>query len=483
VTAKPHPRLRYIVQTFGCQMNVHDSDRMEEVLRAHGFERADGTDDADLIVFNTCSVREKAEQKLRSEVGKLAPLKRARPDVVIAVAGCVAQQEGEKLLSRIKHIDLVIGPDNIPELPKLVLEQQAGAPPAARTVFDLDEPRFLAASPSVTAGGAPVSAMVTTMKGCDERCSFCIVPYTRGSERYRPAAEIVSEVARWVDAGAREILLLGQTVDSYRDPSLPPPQSDDPDETQFPALLRLIAREVPTLARLRYTSPHPRHATPSLAAAHAEIELLARHVHLPVQSGSDRVLRRMIRRYTRAEYVERARRLLAARPGMTMSTDIIVGFPGETEADFEATLSLVREVGFTTLFAFKYSPRPFTPALRLVDDVTEAEKSERLARLFELAEAQGAAHLAMLVGTTQSVLVEGPSKNGVAGTMSGRTAQNEIVHIEPSASPIAGAIVEVEITRANKHSLAGRLRDGQVIALPLRAPLPPAVRRALPVVS
>src|SRR5436190_12266122 len=227
---------RYLVHTFGCQMNAHDSDRMEEVLRAHGWETAKTLDEADLVVLNTCSVREKAEQKLRSEVGKLAPFKAKNPGLVLAVAGCVAQQEGEKLLQRVPHLDLVIGPDNLGELPALALEQMSGAPPRARTVFDVDAPRFLAATPRP--GEAPVSAYVTTMKGCDERCSFCIVPYTRGPERYRPAAEIVAEISRFVAAGTREVTLLGQTVDSYRDDALPPPESDDPDESQFPHLLR-----------------------------------------------------------------------------------------------------------------------------------------------------------------------------------------------------------------------------------------------------
>jgi tRNA-2-methylthio-N6-dimethylallyladenosine synthase len=477
---------RYVVQTFGCQMNAHDSDRMEEVLRANGWTKALTAEDADLVVFNTCSVREKAEQKLRSEVGRLAPLKRARPELVVAVAGCVAQQEGEKLLSRVAHIDLVIGPDNIAELPELVMAQMGGAPPRAQTVFDVDMPRFLAAAPEP--GRAPVAAMVTTMKGCDERCSFCIVPYTRGPERYRSAREIVDECARWVDAGAREVLLLGQTVDSYRDASLSHDGGDaqDPDETQFPALLRMIAREVPRLARLRYTSPHPRHATESLARAHAELDVLAHHVHLPVQSGSDRILRRMIRRYTRAEYVTRARRLLAARPGMTMSTDVIVGFPGETDDDFDATLTLIEEMRFTTLFGFKYSPRPYTPALKLGDDVSEAKKSERLARLFALVEAQGQAHLLTLVGSTQEVLVEGPSKSG-AGMVAGRTIRHEIVHVEaPLDRDAVGELVEVTITRANKHSLQGVITPRALEALPARrAAVIGAIsaRRALPMIG
>jgi tRNA-2-methylthio-N6-dimethylallyladenosine synthase len=480
---------RYLVHTFGCQMNVHDSDRMEGVLRAAGGAPVAVPEEADLIVFNTCSVRDKAEQKLRSEVGKLAPLKRVRPDVVVAVAGCMAQKEGEKLLERMRHVDLVVGPDNVPELPALVLEQMAGAPPAARVEFDVQAPRFLMADPEP--GRAPVVAFVTTMKGCDERCSFCIVPYTRGPERYRPSREVISEIRRFVDAGAREVLLLGQTVDSFRDPELPPPESDDPDETQFPHLLYAIAREVPSLARLRYTSPHPRHATASLARAHAEIDVLARHVHLPVQSGSDRVLRRMIRRYTRAEYVARAERLRKARAGLTgltLSTDVIVGFPGETEDDFAQTLSLVREVGFVSLFGFKYSPRPFTPALKLKDDVPEPVKSERLSRLFEVAESLGAEHLRGLVGTMQRVLVEGASKSekgdGAAGLVQGRTERNEIVHIPApgGAASWVGNIVEVEIARANRHSLLARPLAEQAERAS-EVSTPKRERRALPVVA
>ncbi|MDB4941225.1 MAG: tRNA-i(6)A37 methylthiotransferase [Labilithrix sp.] len=447
-------------------MNAHDSDRMEEVLRAAGWTRASDVEDADLVILNTCSVREKAEQKLRSEVGKLAPAKAKNPGLVLAVAGCVAQQEGERLLARVGHLDLVIGPDNIPDLPMLVREQMDGAPPRAHTVFDLDAPRFLAAAPAP--GQTPVSTYVTTMKGCDERCSFCIVPYTRGPERYRPSAEILGEIQRLVAGGAREITLLGQTVDSFRDPALPPPVSDDPDESQFPGLLRAIARDVPDLARLRYTSPHPRHATAALAAAHAELDVLARHIHMPMQSGSDRILKRMIRRYTRAEYTVRMRRLLAARPGMTVSTDIIVGFPGETDADFDATIEVVRELGFTGVFGFKYSQRPFTPALKLPDDVPEQAKSERLARLFETVEGQTRAHLATLVGTRQRVLVEGPSK--VPGKVSGRTERNEIVHLEvPEGRDMIGAIVDCTIARAFKHSLEATLEPADVAALPALA--------------
>lgn len=480
MSAQSRP-LRYLVETFGCQMNKHDSTRMEEVLEAQGWSAVTAREEADLIVFNTCSVREKAEQKLRSEVGKLAPLKRERPDLVVAVAGCVAQQEGQKLLARVPHLDVIIGPDNIPELPRLVLDQLGGSPPVARTVFDVDAPHFLSFAPGQ--GRAPVSALVTTMKGCDERCSFCIVPYTRGPERYRPAEEIVDEIRHLVAAGSREVTLLGQTVDSYRDPSLPPPPADDPDESQFPALLRMIAEHVPALRRLRYTSPHPRHATPSLARAHAELDVLAHHIHMPVQSGSDRVLKRMIRRYTRAEYIERITRLRTARPDMTLSTDIIVGFPGETEDDFAATLSLVREVGFVALFGFKYSVRPYAPSRKLPDDVPEEVKSERLARLFAVAEAQGRAHLSSLVGSRQEVLIEGPSK-AQSATHEGRTLRNEIVHVAvPPDKQAAGCLVDVDVIAANKHSLSASLTDASLASLPSAIHAARAPRRALPVVS
>ncbi len=459
--------------TFGCQMNVHDSQRMEDLMHAEGYEVVPEPEGADVVILNTCSVREKGEQKLRSEAGKLK-----RADAVLVVAGCVAQQEGESLVRSMPFIDVVVGPDNLPELPALVREAELGAAPAVRTVFDVDAPRFLTNSAAPGAAGA--SAYVTVMKGCDERCSFCIVPYTRGPERYRNADDIVAEVRALVDGGTREVMLLGQTVNSYLDPRVALAPDRDPDESQFPELLRRIAREAPGLDRLRYTSPHPRHLTPSLVRAHAELDVLSTHVHMPVQSGSDRVLRRMIRRYTRAEYVARVTALRDARPGVTLSTDVIVGFPGETRDDFEATLSLVREVGFTGLYGFKYSPRPHTPALRLGDDVPEAEKQSRLAALFEVSEAQTRAHLATMVGARVEVLIEGPSRPG-ARTLVGRTRGNEIVHVPeaPGASP--GAVAVCEVVRANKHSLEGRVES-------VRRPAPPRVqptfrRVVLPVVS
>jgi tRNA-2-methylthio-N6-dimethylallyladenosine synthase len=452
---------RFTLVTFGCQMNQHDSDRIGEVLRGAGYTEASSVDDADLVLLNTCSVREKAEQKLRSEVGRLARLKRSRPGLTLGVAGCVAQQEGERLLRSMPSVDLILGPDNIAELPSLLAELETGAPPIVRARFDLDEPRFLRAEP---VRGRATTAFVTIMKGCDERCSFCIVPYTRGSERYRPSPEIVDEVSRLVDAGVREVTLLGQTVNSYVDPlGLVPTQKAD-EESQFSGLLAAIAERVPGLLRLRYTSPHPRHLTPSLIRAHRELGVLARHVHLPVQSGSDRVLKRMIRRYTVAEYCERVQALRAAVPDVTLSTDVIVGFPGETAEDFAQTLELVTRLGFSGLFGFKYSPRPYTPALKLGDDVSEAEKRARLAELFAVGDAVRRAHLETLVGTTQSVLVE--SASGV-GRFSGRCERNEIAHFAADGDP-RGRLVRVRITRAFKNSLEGEPLD----AAPLDAVTP-----------
>jgi tRNA-2-methylthio-N6-dimethylallyladenosine synthase len=459
---------RFCVVTFGCQMNQHDSLRIGELMREAGSVQTQVAAEADLIVLNTCSVRAKAEQKLRSELGRLARLRRAKPALRICVAGCVAEQEGERLLARSLGVDLVLGPDNIRKLPELVAELETGGQPRVETGFDLDAPQFLAARPEFGSGGP--CAYLTVMKGCDERCAFCIVPRTRGPERYRRSGEILEEVERLVDSGVREITLLGQTVNSYHDPSgaLPPapgagesPWVHTPqtrarnDESEFPALLRAVAARAPDLVRLRYTAPHPRHLTLSLIRAHRELPVLAAHVHLPVQSGSDAVLKRMVRRHTVAEYRERVAVLLEAVPGLALTTDIIVGFPGESREDFERTLDLVREVGFMGLFGFKYSPRPDTPAIRLVDDVNEAEKSRRLAQLFELSNAIRQAHLSALVGTVQPVLVEGA---GERGGYSGRTGRNEIVHF-PCVDDPTGQLLEVRITEPYKNSLAGRVED------------------------
>ncbi len=449
---------QYFVQTFGCQMNVHDSRRIEEVLRASGYREASEPALADLLLVNTCSVREKAEHKLMSLLGTFRPFKEARRGTVLAVAGCVAQQEGERLLRRAPFVDIVLGPDNIPELPALIREVEQGAPPITRTVFDMDDPQFLRAKPQ--ADRREITAYVTVMKGCDERCTFCIVPHTRGSERYRAADEIVGEIGDLVAGGVREVTLLGQTVNSWHEPGAEAQASRAESKmadssSQFAELLRRIARETPELARLRYTSPHPRHITPELVAAHAELDVLPAHVHLPVQSGSDRVLRRMARRYTADEYVARTDALKKAKPGLTLSTDFIVGFPGETEEDFQLTLELVRRVEFVAAFAFKYSPRPYTPALKLGDEVSEQVKDERLARLFALVDAQQQAHLGSLLGHELEVLVEGPSP-GDTGRFAGRSERNEIVHvIAPEGYDPSGELVRVTIDQPFRHSLSG----------------------------
>lgn len=472
----------YHLITFGCQMNQHDSERIADVLSQAGYRETAAPESADLVLLNTCSVREKAEQKLRSLVGRLGQLKEARPELIIAVAGCVAQQEGERLVQRMPQIDVLIGPDNAPLLPQMLREVEGGAPPRVRTEFDLAAPRFLARAPG---GKRQISAFVTIMKGCDERCTFCIVPTTRGPERYRPSHEILDEIRALVEGGTLEVTLLGQTVDSYRDPSgalagtgsvsLATLQERRGDESEFPALLRAIARVAPGLQRLRYTSPHPRHLTPALIAAHRDLPLLARHVHMPVQSGSDRVLKRMLRRYSVAEYEERVGALREAVPGLTLSTDMIVGFPGESAEDFERTLQLVDRVGFLGVYAFKYSRRPGTPALKLGDDVSDAEKSARLARLFELSEARLEQHLASLVGSTQRVLIEGLDERGKV--YSGRSAQNEIVHVD-APEDVIGSMVDVRIDEAFKHSLLGTPLGAERAARSTRQA--PAPVRALP---
>jgi tRNA-2-methylthio-N6-dimethylallyladenosine synthase len=436
-------------------MNIHDSRRIEQVLRERGYNGSESAEKADLIIFNTCSIRAKAEQKLFSAVGTFRDLKRERPEIVVVVAGCMAQQYGKALFRRQPVIDIAIGPDHICELPDLVDRVHAGGGPLVSIEKETGAPRFL--QPRATSKSPLVSGYVTIMKGCDERCSFCIVPYTRGPEMYRPADEIVDEVAKLVEAGVREITLLGQTVNSWRDPAFGSKATGDP---AFAKLLRRVAAEVPELQRLRYTSPHPRYMTGELVQAHAELAVLPLHVHLPVQSGSDRVLKRMVRHHGRDQYIESARALKRARPGIVLSTDLIVGFPGETDEDFEQTLDLVREVGFVSGYAFKYSSRPFTPALKLGDTIPETVKEERLASLLSLIELQQTAHLESLVGQRVKVLLEGPNRKEPSH-FTGRSQRHEIVHVSvPKGSDWTGKLVDVLVQHANKHSLMGSFADG-----------------------
>jgi tRNA-2-methylthio-N6-dimethylallyladenosine synthase len=450
---------RFFLRTFGCQMNAHDSRRIAEILGSHDYRATDNPKNADVIIFNTCSVRDKAEHKLISAVGALRPLKNKHRNRIIAIAGCVAQQYSEALLKKIDFIDLVVGPDNIEQLPHLIAQVEKSGRPVVQTVFDLERPRFLRAKAQPRT--SEVTAYVTVMKGCNERCAFCIVPSTRGTERYRPAKDIVEEIQQLVQDGIREVTLLGQTVNSWRDPD----RKAGSEGADFAALLRCIAAEVPNLLRLRYTAPHPRYVTAELVRAHAELEVLPWHVHLPVQSGSDRVLKRMVRRYQRTTFIEKAQALLKARPGFTLSTDFIVGFPGETEQDFEQTLSLVREIGFVTAFAFKYSPRPGTAAIKLGDSVAEETKRLRLARLFELVEAQQLAHHDTLVGSKTQVLLEGPNAKQT-NSYSGRSHRHEIVHVKvPQGRDLTGRLVEVVIEQAHQHSLIGSLTGSEITSL------------------
>jgi tRNA-2-methylthio-N6-dimethylallyladenosine synthase len=456
---------RYLVQTFGCQMNVHDSRRIEEVLAGVGYERTEDSQLADLIVVNTCSVREKAEHKLLSLLGTMRPLKEERPGVVVAVAGCVAQQEGARLLSRAPHVDIVLGPDNIPELPALVRHVEREKTPIARTEFDVHDPRFLDAGPELSRRDREVSSFVTVMKGCDERCTFCIVPYTRGPERYRASTDIVREIEGLVAGGVCEVTLLGQTVNSWHEPG-DDGTADAEGESRFAELLRAIARAVPGLARLRYTSPHPRHITDALVRAHAELDVLPAHVHLPVQSGSNRLLKRMLRRYTREDYLDCVRRMRDAIPGLSLTTDVIVGFPGETDEDFEATLSAVREVGFMDAFTFKFSPREGTPATRLPesDTVPDAVASERLDRL--VATVRGIAREQNLgrLGQRVEVLYEKLARRGEL--LQGRTRDFRTVLVPGDAS-LVGRYATVELTGTTGATFTGT-------PVTERAPLPMA---------
>ena len=434
---------------MGCQMNRHDSARMAEVLRAGGLEPAATLAEADLCVVNTCCVREKAEQKARSAVGRLAAWKRRRPGRAIVVAGCVAEKLGRSWIDLFPDVDAVLGPDRLAALDVVAREAAAGRPPLVTTGFTTGgAEEFLAARPELGPPGP--TAFVTVSKGCGEHCTFCIVPFVRGELRCRPAPDVVAEVEVLVAAGAREITLLGQAVNDY-----------ERDGVGFDALLRRVGA-VPGLRRLRYTSPHPRFVTEAVVRAHAEVPVLCEHVHLPVQSGSEAVLRRMGRRYGRADYLRAIDALRRARPGATFGTDVIVGFPGETVAQFDETLSLIREAGFSQVFSFSYSVRPGTPAERWADDVPEAEKSRRLQQLQQEADALADRRRRSLVGATVEVLVEGPSDRP-GGTLQGRTRNNDVVHLRPESEAgavVPGALVDVRIAEARPHCLVGATAAG-----------------------
>jgi len=433
------------LRTFGCQMNAYDSEKIADVLRAaESAEPAERPEDADIIVFNTCSVREKAQEKVFADLGRVKHLKRARPGLMIAVGGCVASQEGAALVERAPFVDVVFGPQTLHRLPQLLARRRATGRPQVDISFPEIEKFDHLPAAREAGGDAGARAFVSIMEGCSKYCSFCVVPYTRGEEVSRPFADVVSEIAGLAAQGLKEVTLLGQNVNAWRG-------EIDGAAADFAELLFYID-EIPGVERIRYTTSHPREFTPRLIAAHASLPRLAPHVHLPVQSGSDRILAAMKRGYTALEYRSIARRLKQARPDLSLTSDFIVGFPGETAADFEATLRLAGEVGFDGSFSFVYSPRPGTPAADLKDGVSTEEKSQRLRRLQAQLDAQASAVAESMIGTTQRVLVEGRSKRSSA-ELSARTGNNRVVNF---SGPAAG-FVEVRITAARAHTLRGEL--------------------------
>jgi tRNA-2-methylthio-N6-dimethylallyladenosine synthase len=438
--------MKYLIETFGCQMNFHDSERMAGLLEQAGYEPAADEREADVIVINTCSVRERAEEKLFTRLGEIRQVHQergARP--IVAVAGCVAQQEGSQILQRSRAVDVVIGTQNLKRLPMLVDRAIGAAAPDARPVIDLNPIEDISFPLGVARRSDPLKAYVTIIEGCNEFCSFCVVPYTRGHERMRPVADIVAEVRQAVDTGAREVQLLGQIVNHY--------QAPDEASCDFAALLeRLDAIE--GLSRIRFASPHPRHVTPRMIEAMRALPKVCRHLHLPVQSGSTRLLAAMRRRHTREEYLELVDRLRQAMPDLALSTDMIVGFPGETDKDFEQTLSLTAAVRFSSMFSFKYSPRPNTLALkRLPDDVTEEEKTRRIVALQGLQKEIQRQIFLEAVGRVEEVLVDARSRRR-EWELSGRTSGNTVVNLAGPPTLI-GRLVPVRITAANPNSLKG----------------------------
>jgi tRNA-2-methylthio-N6-dimethylallyladenosine synthase len=439
------------LRTFGCQMNEYDSERVSGLLAAaEGLAPAARPEDADVIVFNTCSVREKAQEKVFTDLGRVKHLKRARPGLMIAVGGCVASQEGGAIVERAPYVDVVFGPQTLHRLPELLARRRA----TGRAQVDVSFPEIEKFDhlPASRVEGA--SAFVTIMEGCSKYCSFCVVPYTRGEEVSRPFEDLIAEVAALAAQGVKEVTLLGQNVNAWRGDIGGAAAAGGRERADFAELLRYVA-EIDGIERIRYTTSHPREFTQRLIDAHAELPSLAAHVHLPVQSGSDRVLAAMKRGYTALEYRSIVRRLRRARPGISIASDFIVGFPGESEPDFEATLALARDAGFDASFSFLYSPRPGTPAAELADATPRAVKLERLQRLQAQLAAQARAIGESMVGGVERVLVEGASKKS-ARELAGRTSNNRIVNFA-GGSELVGEFADVRITAALPHSLRGEL--------------------------
>jgi tRNA-2-methylthio-N6-dimethylallyladenosine synthase len=436
---------RYFIKSFGCQMNEYDSARMGDVLSVHaGLVPTDDPAQADVLLMNTCSVREKAQEKVFSLLGEWRLLKQARPHVLIGVGGCVASQEGEAITRRAPQVDLVFGPQTLHRLPEMIAEMKR----TGRPVVDISFPEIekFDRLPGPRAEGP--SAFVSIMEGCSKYCSFCVVPYTRGDEVNRPVESVLDEVRVLASQGVREVTLLGQNVNAYRGPMA------DGAVVDLATLIHFVAA-VDGIERIRFTTSHPLEFDDSLVEAYANVPKLANHLHLPVQSGSDRVLALMKRGYTVPEFKDKVRRLRAVRPDITLTSDFIVGFPGETERDHAATMKLVRDLGFDLSFSFLYSRRPGTPAAALPDDVPADEKSQRLVALQALLEEQGQAINRAMVGTRQRILVARTSRRD-AGELAGRTENNRWVNFAGPASLI-GRFVDVQVVEARPHSLRGRL--------------------------
>lgn len=427
--------------TFGCQMNEHDSERMTGLLEAQGCASTNDVTNADMVILNTCSIREKAEQKFFSELGRLKKLKDENPGLMIAVAGCIAQQEGQNILSRAPYVDMIFGPSDIARLPVMISRKRLSTAPVIDTSGDADYHRK--DIPAVRTD--KLKAWVSIMYGCDNFCTYCVVPYLRGRERSRPAGDIVKEVDGLARHGYKEVTLLGQNVNSYG--------KGLDGGVDFPALLQRVHDET-DIKRIRFVTSHPRDLSDGLIAAVHDLPKVCESLHLPVQSGSDNILLAMNRKYTRGEYLDKAAKLKHAVPDIAFSTDIIVGFPGEREQDFQMTMSLIEEVGFESLFAFKYSKRPGTPALKLTDHLPEQIKEDRLAQVLELQKNLAARKNRKYLGTIQEILVDGYSKKG--GTLSGRTRCNKTVNVEAPAARI-GSFLQVRITSVGESSLNGQV--------------------------
>jgi tRNA-2-methylthio-N6-dimethylallyladenosine synthase len=447
---------KLFIRTFGCQMNEYDSDKMADVLAAsEDIVKTDSPDDADIILFNTCSVREKAQERVFHDLGRVRLLKQANPDLVIGVGGCVASQEGAAIVARAPYVDVVFGPQTLHRLPQLIADRRR----LGRSQVDISFPEIEKFDHLPPARVAGASAFVSIMEGCSKFCSFCIVPYTRGEEVSRPFDDVLTEVAGLAAQGVGEVTLLGQNVNAYRGAMSGVGQAPAGEETADLALLIEYIAEIPGIERIRYTTSHPREVSQRLIDIYARVPKLVSHLHLPVQSGSDRVLAAMKRGYTAIEYKSLVRKLRAARPDLSLSSDFIVGFPGETADDFEKTMKLIDDVGFDASFSFLYSSRPGTPAAELADETPSTLKLERLlrlqARIDELAQAVSLS----MVGTVQRVLVEGLSKKD-SGELAGRTDNNRVVNFSAGSddcTPWLDRFVDVRITSAMPHSLRGEL--------------------------